>query len=90
MHKMCMNKVLTHDFSWRKSWIRFRGIVYRFWYMSQPEASAGLVIPGIVLLDCLTQKREIYLLRIVHLFLKDAHKDAVTGSIKRDNGLNNS
>ena len=60
--------------------------------MSQPEALAGLVIPGIVLLDCLTQKRESYLdlLRIVHLFLKDAHKDVVTGSIKRDNGLNNS
>ena len=53
--------------------------------MSQPEALAGLV-----LLDCLTQKRESYLLRIVHLFLKDAHKDVVTGSIKRDNGLNNS
>ena len=41
--------------------------------MSEPEASAGLVIPGIELLDCLTQKRESYLLRMVRLFLKDAH-----------------
>ena len=57
--------------------------------MSQPEASAGLVIPRIVLLDCLTQKRESYLLRMVRLFLKDAHKDVVNGSIQRDKGLNN-
>ena len=48
------------------------------------EASAGLVIPGIVLLDCLTQKRESYLLGVVRLFLKDAHNDVVTGSIQTD------
>ena len=79
-------------FSWRKSWIRFRRKVYRFWYMSQPEALAGLVMPGIVLFDCLTQKRESYLLHMVRLFLKDAHKD-ITSSIQRDKGvegLNNS
>ena len=60
--------------------------------MPHPETSAGRVILGIVLLDCLTQKRESYLLRIrmVRPFLKDAHKDVVTGSIQRDKGLNNS
>ena len=48
-----------------------------------------LIIPGIVLSDFFTQKRECYLLRMVHVFVKDQDKDVVTGSIRRDKGLIN-
>ena len=47
-----------------------------------------LIIPEIVPSDCLTQKRESYLLRMVRVFVKDQHNDVVTGSIRRDTGRN--
>ena len=76
MHKMRMNKVPSLYHSWRKSWIPAWSSVWRSWYLFRPDALACLVvprilrkrgtltIPGIVQSDCLTQKRESYLLRL--------------------------
>ena len=52
--------------------------------LSQKQGT--LIITGIVSSDCLTKKRKSYLLRLTHVFVKDRHRDVVTGSIRRDKG----
>ena len=100
MHKM--NKVPLLDHSWRKPAVQSEDLDIcpnqKLWnallFPARPSRKLGtLIIPGILPSDCLTQKRESYLLRMVRVLVKefkDQHKDVVTGSIRRYNkGLNN-